>query len=59
MMKEFEVDAQLGSKYTDIEKIGQGTYGVVFRVRLKETGELKALKRISLDEWVLKVFFVK
>lgn len=36
-------------KFTKIEKIGEGTYGIVYKARHKKTGELVALKRIRLD----------
>ena len=35
--------------YEKIEKIGEGTYGVVFKARNKKTGKLAALKKIRLD----------
>lgn len=35
--------------YEKIEKIGEGTYGVVFKARNKITGKLAALKKIRLD----------
>jgi serine/threonine protein kinase len=36
-------------KYQKIEKVGEGTYGVVYKAQNKETGEIVALKRIRLD----------
>ena len=36
-------------KYIKIEKVGEGTYGVVFKSRNKETQELVALKKIKLE----------
>lgn len=35
--------------YTKIEKIGEGTYGVVYKARNKITGQLVALKKIRLE----------
>jgi hypothetical protein len=34
--------------YTTLEKIGEGTFGQVFRAKLKRTGEVFALKKIRL-----------
>ncbi|KAM0746290.1 Pkinase-domain-containing protein [Meredithblackwellia eburnea MCA 4105] len=36
-------------KYERLEKIGEGTYGVVYRSRNKESGEIVALKKIRLE----------
>ncbi|KAJ1924668.1 cyclin-dependent kinase 5 [Tieghemiomyces parasiticus] len=36
-------------KYQKIEKLGEGTYGVVYKAQNRETGEVVALKRIRLD----------
>jgi len=36
--------------YQKIEKIGEGTYGVVYKARDKTTGNLVALKKIRLDQ---------
>lgn len=35
--------------YSKIEKIGEGTYGVVYKARHKKTGKLAALKKIRLE----------
>ena len=37
-------------KYEKIEKIGEGTYGTVFKAKNRETGEVVALKRVQLDD---------
>jgi serine/threonine protein kinase len=37
-------------KYVKISKIGEGTYGVVYKARDRETGEILALKKIRLDD---------
>ncbi|XP_014284991.1 cyclin-dependent kinase 3 [Halyomorpha halys] len=36
-------------KYVRLEKIGEGTYGIVYKAKHKETGQIVALKRIKLD----------
>eukprot|EP01113_Clastostelium_recurvatum_P018313 TRINITY_DN215_c0_g1_i1.p1 TRINITY_DN215_c0_g1~~TRINITY_DN215_c0_g1_i1.p1 ORF type:complete len:297 (+),score=80.47 TRINITY_DN215_c0_g1_i1:101-991(+) len=36
-------------KYTKIEKLGEGTYGIVYKAKNRENGEIVALKRIRLD----------
>ena len=36
-------------KYSKIEKLGAGTYGIVYKAKNRDTGEIVALKRIRLD----------
>lgn len=36
-------------KYEKVEKIGEGTYGVVYKARDVETGQIFALKKIRLE----------
>lgn len=36
-------------RYTMFEKIGEGTYGTVFKAVTKATSEIVALKRIKLE----------
>eukprot|EP00013_Stygamoeba_regulata_P006596 CAMPEP_0177641270 /NCGR_PEP_ID=MMETSP0447-20121125/6976_1 /TAXON_ID=0 /ORGANISM="Stygamoeba regulata, Strain BSH-02190019" /LENGTH=306 /DNA_ID=CAMNT_0019143375 /DNA_START=97 /DNA_END=1017 /DNA_ORIENTATION=+ len=36
-------------KYLKIEKLGEGTYGIVYKAKNRETGEIVALKRIRLE----------
>jgi len=36
-------------KYNKIDKLGEGTYGIVYKAKNRETGEIVALKRIRLD----------
>jgi serine/threonine protein kinase len=36
-------------KYEKIEQIGAGTYGVVYKAKDVETGEIFALKKIRLE----------
>lgn len=38
------------AKYVKLNKIGEGTYGVVFKARDKATGRLMALKKIRLEQ---------
>jgi len=35
--------------FQKIEKIGEGTYGIVYKARDKVTGQLVALKKIRLE----------
>ena len=37
-------------KYERLEKLGEGTYGVVYKARNIETGELVAIKKIRLEK---------
>jgi cell division cycle 2-like protein len=36
--------------YTRLNHIEEGTYGVVFRAKCNETGEIYALKKLKLEE---------
>ena len=36
-------------KYEKLEKIGEGTYGTVFKAKNRETGVIVALKQVRLD----------
>ncbi len=38
-----------GERYTDLHKVGEGTFGVVYRAKDVESGELVAIKRIKLQ----------
>jgi len=37
-------------KYQQLEKIGEGTYGIVYKAKDKKSGELLALKKIRLEQ---------
>jgi cyclin-dependent kinase len=37
------------ARYTFGEKLGEGTYGVVFKATDKRTGEIVAMKKIRID----------
>uniref|UniRef100_A0A2N9IS82 cyclin-dependent kinase n=1 Tax=Fagus sylvatica TaxID=28930 RepID=A0A2N9IS82_FAGSY len=37
-------------RYKDFEKIGEGTYGVVYKARDSRTNEIKALKKIRMED---------
>lgn len=36
-------------KYQKIDKLGEGTYGIVYKAQNKQSGDIVALKRIRLD----------
>ena len=44
------VDLEVSAKYTIISKLGEGTYGVVYKAQSKKTGGLVALKSIRLED---------
>jgi cyclin-dependent kinase 2 len=37
-------------QYEKVEKIGEGTYGVVYKARDRDTKEIIALKKIRLEQ---------
>ena len=41
---------QSDQKYTKLDKIGEGAFGIVHKAKDKDTGELVALKRIRFDQ---------
>ena len=44
-----EQEKEILEKYTKIDKVGEGTYGVVYKCQNKQTGEYVALKKIRLE----------
>lgn len=45
----FYFKGEIENKFTRIEKIGEGSYGVVYKARDKGNGHIVALKKIRLD----------
>eukprot|EP01017_Pseudomicrothorax_dubius_P049901 TRINITY_DN934_c0_g5_i3.p1 TRINITY_DN934_c0_g5~~TRINITY_DN934_c0_g5_i3.p1 ORF type:complete len:329 (+),score=105.05 TRINITY_DN934_c0_g5_i3:117-1103(+) len=41
--------SKVAERYTKLEKIGEGTYGVVYKAKDKNTGDIIALKKIRLE----------
>lgn len=37
------------ARYERLEKVGEGTYGIVYKAKDKETGNIIALKKIRLE----------
>ena len=37
-------------KYTKIEKVGEGTYGVVYKCSIKDSQNFVALKKVRLEK---------
>lgn len=50
------MDESSMENFQKIEKIGEGTYGVVYKAREKASGKHVALKKIRLDAQV--IFFL-
>eukprot|EP00793_Prasinoderma_coloniale_P000668 PRCOL_00003818-RA len=42
--------ARLHNNFERIEQVGEGTYGMVYMARDKETGEIVALKKVRMDK---------
>ena len=45
--------------FQKIEKIGEGTYGIVYKARDKITSQFVALKKIRLETWVFSYIFLR
>ncbi|KAJ9448226.1 Cyclin-dependent kinase 5-like protein [Diplonema papillatum] len=39
----------MSMKYTKLDKVGEGAFGVVYKAKDKNSGEIVALKRVRLD----------
>ncbi len=44
-----QLSHSVASRYDKIEKIGEGTYGVVYKAKDRETTQIVALKKIRLE----------
>lgn len=39
------------ARYGDLQRVGEGTYGIVYKAIDKQTGKAFALKKIALDRY--------
>jgi len=44
-----EMASKFNAQYESMEKLGEGTYGLVYKARQKKTGQIVALKKMKLD----------
>ncbi len=44
-------------EYDRLKKIGDGTYGIVYKAKHSKTGQFVALKRVYIDGMILCIFF--
>ena len=49
MLNHYPKQRSMRDKYEKIEKIGEGTYGYVYRAKDTSTNEIVALKKIKLE----------
>lgn len=48
-MSGFISNEKVDATYQKLEKLGEGTYGVVYKVRHRKNGEIYAMKKIRMD----------
>lgn len=49
MLGNLDSKSSIKERYDKIEKVGEGTYGVVYKARDNQTKEIVALKKIRLE----------
>lgn len=49
--RSYDPVAQGGDRYLKQEKLGEGTYGVVYRAIDRVTNDVVALKKVRVDAW--------
>lgn len=48
----------IDDNFKKLEKIGEGTYGIVYKAKDLSTGDFVALKRIRLDTYVILIVII-
>ncbi len=49
MLGNLDSKSSIKERYDKLEKVGEGTYGVVYKAKDNQTKEVVALKKIRLD----------